>query len=150
MRYFTVNDKVMAVQDSQITGDEKAALLSAANKVLTAANAALEVLTEEDEGYAVAQAECVTAQAEVDRVTKIIQACPVGAAQLTDEQVEFHNTGLYEFVGGKQVEKAVDNTSAMLTLENSISARRWREALLGDEDAIAFIADIEAQIEVLR
>lgn len=35
-------------------------------------------------------------------------------------------------------------------LEESISARRWREAYLGDEEAKSFIEDVNSQIEVLR
>jgi len=34
-------------------------------------------------------------------------------------------------------------------LEASISARHWRKAYLGDEEAKAFIEDVNSQIEVL-
>lgn len=43
-----------------------------------------------------------------------------------------------------------NNAAKIAALEASISARRWREALLGNEESIAFIADIDAKIEALR
>ena len=38
----------------------------------------------------------------------------------------------------------------IIELEKQVTPRRAREILLGDQDAIAFIADIENQISVLR
>ena len=35
-------------------------------------------------------------------------------------------------------------------LEKQVTPRRAREVLLGDQDAIAFVADIENQISMLR
>ena len=35
-------------------------------------------------------------------------------------------------------------------LESQITIRRMREAMLGNEESLAFIKDIEAQIELLR
>lgn len=38
----------------------------------------------------------------------------------------------------------------IIELEKQVTPRRAREILLGDQDAIAFVADIENQISVLR
>jgi len=121
MRYFTDNGITYQLDSGQYTQDEKQSLIDGAKN-----------------------------NDQLAQANAIIACAPAGSIQLTDEQIEHHKTGLYEWVDGKQVLKPTDNTVEIAALEASITARRWREALLGNEESIAFIAEVEAKIEVLR
>ncbi len=92
MRYFYL-DGVYAVEEGQYTQDEKDVLVAEACSALD-----------------IAEGDKTESRELFDGVSSIITCAPSGAVELTDEQIERHVSGLYEFVGGKQVEKDTSKT----------------------------------------
>lgn len=73
--------------------------------------------------------------------------CPDGWTVVSDMRP---STDYVSTESGEWVKKTLSNEEQMIELEATITQRRLRNALLGDEESIAFIADVEAQIEALR
>jgi hypothetical protein len=113
MRTFIKNDQLFDVRNNQLTQDEKDALIAQARSTLNAI---------EDGG------DTGEAQAALDAANAIIACAPAGAVELTDEQIERHKTGLYEWVDGEQT--LIQRTYSQELAE----LNAWKDA---QEDALA-------------
>lgn len=116
----------------------------------------MRVFTKDSAFYWLDNGQLTADEIELSGVDRIACA-PSGAVDVTDyaEDIKVYSgTHTPSWANGELVwnEKAIELSTQdqIYELEASITARRWREAYLGDEDAKEFIANINAQIESLR